>query len=86
MTSPPRCFPWLHPTDRGPRLTAGGTEALPSRGTVDSLNKALNQLSENPIVQLLIFVVMFVLRLEADQWHRRRAERKARKAKKAANA
>lgn len=53
---------------------------------MDALNKALNQLSENPIVQLLIFVVMFVLRLEADQWHRRRAERKARKAKKAANA
>lgn len=52
---------------------------------MDSLNKWLNQLSDNPIVQLLAFMLMFVLRLEADRWHRRRAERKARKARKAAD-
>lgn len=51
---------------------------------MDSLNKWLASLGDNPIVQLLAFILMFLIRIEADRWQRRRAERKAKKHREAA--
>lgn len=48
---------------------------------MDAFNRWLNQLADNPIAQVIAFLIMFVLRVEADRWQRRRAERKGRKAK-----
>lgn len=62
-------------------MAAGGTDAIPQWGIMDSLNKWLASLGDNPIVQLLAFILMFLIRIEADRWQRRRAERKAKKHK-----
>ena len=53
---------------------------------MDSINRWVAAASDNPLVQLLAFACMLVIRMEVDAWARRRAERKARKAKKPASA
>lgn len=52
---------------------------------MDAFNRWLAQMADNPIVQVFVFLIMFVLRIEADRWQRRRAERKAKHRKGAAH-
>lgn len=52
---------------------------------MDWFNKWLNETADNPLVQVFLFLVMFILRIEADRWQRRRAERKAHKRRGAAH-